>query len=623
MKISPYTRNYCKKHSNMVMNHLLGRKKVIENLQSQYPETNGKYIVWEENNAGSKDPTDWTRRMANVLRTGVTQNIKGCLEPHNANGMSDLLTTNILQENPAARRPIWWVYYMFAQMTGEYVQVETRGTDEFTAAASVDEEGIKIIFAKNDCKGSVDLQLKNQPFIGVSLEIDLYKITDSENNGLEYQYSLEPILASKADLNLSINDVNGNESWLIVVKKPNPLPGFFHQLTPDDGEIASPSPTLEWSKARDAVSYTVKIARDRNLSNLVISKTGIEATSHAIEEELEIGHRYYWTVLAENERGTRPVSNRTVYSFLVGESLKVPGQFGPYLPSLDAPNQTLQPEFQWSPAYNADSYQVVVSKNADLSNPVINISGVNNSRNTGMYGPNSLMYYQPEIKLEYDTKYYWTVYSVNKFGKRPMNGPLRYFTTKAEGKAPKEFDLLTPINGEGPVSARTELSWEISKNAFFYKLEVSTNADFSDPILIHDRMIHTKYTFEPNLLLPDTSYYWRVTAYTKDLNHSMEANRIGSFKTESVPCSPLLYATQPGDQCATLWFRLSLKADSYKIVYGTEPGIYEHVINDVTESPFTVTGLKNGTPYYFAVIAVNGNGDSSVWNERRVIPLQQ
>ena len=83
--------------------------------------------------------------MANVIRVGVTQNIKGCLEPRNANGMSDLLTTNVLQENPAARRPIWWVYYLFSQMSGEYVAVDTKGTEDFTAAACMDDAELKIV----------------------------------------------------------------------------------------------------------------------------------------------------------------------------------------------------------------------------------------------------------------------------------------------------------------------------------------------------------------------------------------------------------------------------------------------------------------------------------------------
>lgn len=604
-------------------NHLQERKKVIEDLQFQYPESNGMYIIWEENNAGSKDATDWTRSMANVIRTGITHNIKGCLEPHNANGMSDLLTTNLIQANPAARRPIWWVYYMFSQLSGEYVDVLTEGTDEFTAAACMDEDELKIVFAKNDCAGSVELKLKNQPFAGQDIRVDLYKITNSENNGLEFQYSLEPISTSNKNLELSIEDVNANESWLLIIKRSKTRPGFFHPLTPDDGEVVTPSPTLTWSKAQDAVTYTIKIATDRDFTKLLLCESGIKTTSYTVKEGLEIGHRYYWTVFAENEYGVRPVSNNAYYTFLVGENTKVPGQFGPFLPSLNAPNQPTRPEFQWSPAYNADSYRLVVSKNPDLSAPVIDKSGITSVRDTGMYGPNSLVYYQVEENLDYDTQYYWKVYAVNSHGERPMNGPLRYFTTKADGDVPKEFSLTFPADGAVNISARAELCWEVSKNAFFYKLEVSDNPDLSNPVIVRDRMIYNKYTVEPNLLKPDTVYYWRVTAYTKDLAHSMKADsgQIRSFRTEVVPCSPLLYAVQPGDGEVKLWFRLSDGADSYKIMYGTSPGVYEHVIAGVKESPFIVTGLRNGTSYYFSVVATNQNGDSSIWNERVAVPL--
>lgn len=598
-------------------NHLQERKKVIEELQRQHPETNGIYIVWEENNAGSKDPTDWTRSMANVIRVGVTQNIKGCLEPRNANGMSDLLTTNVLQKNPAARRPIWWVYYLFSQMSGEYVAVDTKGTEDFTAAACMDDAELKIVFAKNDCAGSVEMQLKDQPFAGQDIRVDLYKITDSENNGLEYQYSLGPISASDSELELAIENVNANETWLVVIKRSNTRPSFFHPLTPDDGEVVTAEPTLTWSHAQDAVSYTIKVAEDRDFTRLVLSESGIKTTSYTVKESLEIGRRYYWTVLAENEHGVRPVSNNAFYTFLVGESDKVPGQFGPYLPSLNAPNQPIRPEFQWSPAYNADSYRLVVSTNPDLSDPVINKSGLTTARDTGMYGPNSLYYYQPELDLDYDTQYYWMVYAVNAHGERPMNGPVRYFTTKAAGDEPKEFNLTAPADGAVSIPARAELSWEPSKNAFFYKLEVSPNPDLSDPIIVRDRMIYHKYTVEPNLLKPNTTYYWRVTAYTKDLAHSTAASNgeIRSFTTEAVPCSPLLYAVHAQENRVKLWFHKSIGATSYKIKYGTEPGNYTETVSGITESPIEISGLPSGT-YYFAVVAVNENGESSIWNER-------
>ena len=79
----------------------------VRKYQKQYPKANGEYVIWEENNAGSKNATDWTRSMSNVIRTGVDRNIKGCMEAGNANGMSDIITTNVTEANPAARRTIW------------------------------------------------------------------------------------------------------------------------------------------------------------------------------------------------------------------------------------------------------------------------------------------------------------------------------------------------------------------------------------------------------------------------------------------------------------------------------------------------------------------------------------
>jgi hypothetical protein len=594
-------------------------KNTIADYQRQYPQANGKYIIWEENNAGSKEPTDWTRSMANVIRTGVTQNIKGCLEARNANGMSDLLTTNVLEQNPAARRPIWWVYYMFGQMSGQYVNIATDLTEDFTAVACIDTDETKVIFAKNDCEGLVNLKLNNQPYKCEDIKVDLYKIITSENNGLEYQYSINPMFTDT--LNLTIENVGANETWMVVIKKVMSAPSFFCPIAPDDGEVAVSMPTLTWSAAQGAKSYTVKISTNKDMTNAIITEAGIIGTSYTLTTELAMNQKYYWSVTAVNEYGSTKTTNNTVYSFIVAEDINVPGQFGPYLPSVNAPNEPIIPEFKWSAAYNATSYRMVVSKNADMSDPVIDEGDITTVRDTGQFGPKSQGYYQPKVSLEYDTTYYWSVYAVNSYGERPMNGPLHYFTTKAEGEEPKYFSLTAPKSGSTEVSSRAVLAWEVSKNAFFYKLEVSANADMAEPVVFRDRMIYSRYTVEPNLLEPGTTYYWRVTAYTKDLKYSKEASGgISSFTTEAVPCSPLLYAESCENEKVKLWFQLSKGATSYRIKYGTEPSDYSVTIDDVKASPYEVTGLINGEKYYFAVVAVNENGDSSIWNERTATP---
>lgn len=593
----------------------------VADYQKKYPETNGQYIIWEENNAGSKDPTDWTRSMANVIRTGVTQNIKGCLEANNWNGMSDLLTTNVNEQNPAARRAIWWVYYMYGQMSGQYVDVSTDGKEDFTAAACTDNNESKVIIAKNDSSGPVNLKLNNLPYKGKDVTVDLYKITSSENCGLQYQYSITPDKAVSDSMKLSIEKVAANESWMAVIKLKASAPSFFYPMTPDDGEAITSTPILTWSKSQGALSYTVAISKNKDLSDPIITKSDITGTNYRVDKELIIGQKYYWSVTAKNQYGNTAVSYDTKYSFIVGSSDKVPGQFGPYLPSVNAINEAVNPELTWSPAFNAKSYRVVVSKKEDLSNPEVNMAGITTVRSTGQFGPNSQAYYRIQKSLEENTTYYWTVYAVNENGERPMNGPIHSFTTKAKGDAPTSFQLLSPKNGAKDVSARTILSWKASANTFFYQLEVSKNADMSKPIIVRDRMIYNKYTVEQNILEPNTTYYWRVTAYTKNLSYSKTAsNKICSFKTEAVPCSPLLYAQKGVNSKVTLWFDSSKYATSYQILYGTKPGVYTNTITDVKESPYEVKGLTNGVKYYFAVVAVNNKGKSSIWNERTATP---
>ena len=149
-------------------------------------------------------------------------------------------------------------------------------------------------------------------------------------------------------------------------------------------------------------------------------------------------------------------------------------------------------------------------------------------------------------------------------------------------------------------------------------MRVSENPDMSNPVLVRDRMIYNRYTMEPNLLKPDTTYYWTVTAYTKDLQHSTQTTSgVKSFTTEAVPSSPLLYAQHVDGNDVTLWFQKSDTAASYKIVYGTQSGNYTETVENVTDSPCVIEDLDKGT-YYFAVVAQNGAGDSRIWNEREV-----
>ncbi len=595
----------------------------ILSIQQKYPKANGKYIIWEENNSGSKNPADWTRSMSNVVRTGVDRNIKGCMESMNWNGMSDLLTTNVKAENSAARRSIWWVYYMFGRMSGEYTEVETSGDEAFTGAVSIDdnEKKVNVIVAKNGNDGAVNVVLNDVPFASECKTADIYVITDDEADGLKYVKS-ESVSVSGNNVNLMINDIKAEQSVMAVVKCADAKPGFFNPMTPDDGEVASRSPHFTWSVAQGADSYTFILSKNSDMSSPVVTKEGITETGFTLNETLEEGTRYYWTVVAANNSGKTPVANSVKYSFIASDNVGVPGQFGPYMPSVGAKNEDIHAELKWKAAYNADSYHVVVSENEDFSNPVIDKSGIKTVRSTGHFGNNSQGYYKITEELQYNTKYYWKVYAVNSEGERPMNGVLHYFTTEAEGDYPVEFSLVYPQDKAAGVDERTELIWEESPNAFFYHLEVADNEAMNNPVIDREYMIYNKYRVAQNELEPGKTYYWQVTAYTKDKKLATNSKNVMSFTTAQTPASPLLYAEQPadGDGRVTIWYKASAGADSYNIYYGKQPGVYTRRINGVKDTNYTISGLNAGQTYYFAVKAVNAYGESPVWNERKVSP---
>ncbi len=59
----------------------------------------------------------------------------------------------------------------------------------------------------------------------------------------------------------------------------------------------------------------------------------------------------------------------------------------------------------------------------------------------------------------------------------------------------------------------------------------------------------------------------------------------------------------------------SLLSEGYVVKYGTTPGVYTNTINAGQSKNYTVTGLSNGTTYYFAVSAKNRSGSSVNSNE--------
>ncbi len=87
---------------------------------------------------------------------------------------------------------------------------------------------------------------------------------------------------------------------------PLPVPGAFSLLSPDDFALdQSLTPTLSWSSATNASTYTVKIADNPGLTSPILTASGLTSTSYVVPgATLADCTTYYWGVTAVNNSGS-------------------------------------------------------------------------------------------------------------------------------------------------------------------------------------------------------------------------------------------------------------------------------------------------------------------------------
>lgn len=148
----------------------------------------------------------------------------------------------------------------------------------------------------------------------------------------------------------------------------------------------------------------------------------------------------------------------------------------------------------WNASNGAVSYRLHVSTSSNFSTTFFDQSNITTTS-------------QQVTGLSYSTLYYWRVDASNNDGTSDWSS-VWSFTT--QGTAPGIPTLLSPSNGSTNISTISTLSWNASSGATSYRLQVSTNLNFSTTIFDQSNITNTSQQVAG--LSNSTLYYWHVNA---------------------------------------------------------------------------------------------------------------
>ncbi|MEA1896861.1 MAG: T9SS type A sorting domain-containing protein [Bacteroidota bacterium] len=161
-------------------------------------------------------------------------------------------------------------------------------------------------------------------------------------------------------------------------------------------------------------------------------------------------------------------------------------------PSNSATGMALDVSLMWGAVTGATSYKVEVSSESDFSTTVISSTVTGTS-------------FTFSNELTNNMSYYWRVRSVNGEGESAWSGVWSFTVIEAVPGVPVQS---SPSNSATGMALDVSLMWGAVTGATSYKVEVSSESDFSTTV-ISSTVTGTSFTFS-NELTNNTSFYWRV-----------------------------------------------------------------------------------------------------------------
>jgi|GEM_PF-4182794 len=174
------------------------------------------------------------------------------------------------------------------------------------------------------------------------------------------------------------NSVSATNNGLPVTVDLTP-PGSFALAAPSSPS-SNQNPTVTWTSATGAVSYSIKLTSDSGCSSAISGHTysNLTGTSLAVSPALPSGTFYICGEAVDGVGNLRASSNVPSYSV----DVIPPGTFSITAPL--SPNSDETPDVIWDAAPGASDYDLVIATDSGCANPVSGgiLSGINGTTQT-------------------------------------------------------------------------------------------------------------------------------------------------------------------------------------------------------------------------------------------------
>ncbi|GHV51994.1 hypothetical protein AGMMS49579_08560 [Spirochaetia bacterium] len=289
-------------------------------------------------------------------------------------------------------------------------------------------------------------------------------------------------------------------------------------LSPEDGyeyhyRSKLPAVRFQWTSSPDAAFYILEAADNPGFLNAALRKTvqGGPGTSLSLTHSGLGNGRWYWRVrpVMDAEDGTPEPGASASFTITQSGELAVPALRSPEAEAIisiaDPPKDIY---FSWGHEAEAASYTLLVSREADLRNPLITQQVTAN-----YYAYNAI----PPLV---EGRYYWGVYQTGLDGKISGTSPSRPFTIQQWEPVLRPTFPQDKYTTTAAALRDTRFTWKTNQNIPL-RFQVSATPDFAR--LVVDEAVAGSFT---GLSLEEGQWYWRVAAETGSLRTAAMSLRV-------------------------------------------------------------------------------------------------